>query len=340
MARKTNPKLIGGFVLGAIALVIVGALAFGGGQFLKPKAPAVLFFQGSLSGLDIGSPVTFRGVKVGTVTDMIIKYDVTKQVLRIPVRIQLDLDKFQIVSGERNPEKNINELVARGLRAQLQSVSLVTGQTGINFDFHPDTPVRLVGAEPGAKELPTIPSDIDLLKANVSGLLAKISKLPLEQISSQMLDVVQSADKMMKDVQGVVSDVGGQVKPLSASLLATSNQAGLTLKEVQSRAELREGEPMQNLNQTLADARKLVASLDRNLPQLMAAAGQTLKTTTTALNQAELTLRAAQRSISPDSPLYFELNGTLREIRSAAMQLGVLAEYLQRNPNALLTGKQ
>jgi paraquat-inducible protein B len=339
MARKTNPKLIGGFVLGAIALVIIGALAFGGGQFLKPKAPAVLFFQGSLSGLDIGSPVTFRGVKVGTVTDMIIKYDVAKQALRIPVRIELDLDKFQIVSGTRDV-KNIDALVARGLRAQLQSVSLVTGQTGINFDFHPDTPVRLLGAEPGAKELPTIPSDIDLLKANVSGLLAKISKLPLEQLSSQMLDAVQGADKLLKDLQAVVSDVGGQVKPLSDSLLATSNQAGLTLKELQSSVELREGEPMQNLNQTLADARKLVANVDRNLPQLLAAAGKVLKTTTAALDQAELTLRAAQRSISPDSSLYFELNRTLREVRSAASQLGVLAEYLQRNPNALLTGKQ
>jgi ABC-type transport system involved in resistance to organic solvents, ATPase component len=62
MARKANSKLIGGFVVGATALSIVGMIVFGGGQFLKPKENLILFFQGSLAGLDVGSPVTFRGV--------------------------------------------------------------------------------------------------------------------------------------------------------------------------------------------------------------------------------------------------------------------------------------
>ena len=66
MAKKANPKLIGGFVIGAIALAIIGVITFGGTQFLAPKDRAVLFFSGSsLSGLDVGSPVTFRGIKVG-----------------------------------------------------------------------------------------------------------------------------------------------------------------------------------------------------------------------------------------------------------------------------------
>ena len=134
MAKKANAKLIGGFVAGAIVLVIVGALAFGGAQFFAKKRAAVLFFQGSLSGVDKGSPVTFRGVKIGTVTNVSILYDVTKAVLRIPVHIEIDLEKVQIVSGQRN-ERNIKTLVERGLRAQLQSVSLVTGQTAVDFDF-------------------------------------------------------------------------------------------------------------------------------------------------------------------------------------------------------------
>src|ERR1700757_1633391 len=184
MAKKANAKLIGGFVAGAIVLVIVGALAFGGAQFFAKKRAAVLFFQGSLSGVDKGSPVTFRGVKIGTVTNVSILYDVTKAVLRIPVHIEIDLEKVQIVSGQRN-ERNIKTLVERGLRAQLQSVSLVTGQTAVDFDFRPDMPIRLVGAEPGALELPTIPSSIDILKANVTDLLAKVNKLPLDQISAQ-----------------------------------------------------------------------------------------------------------------------------------------------------------
>jgi paraquat-inducible protein B len=87
---------------------------------------------------------------------------------------------LQFVSGEHNAGKNVPELIARGLRGQLQTVSLVTGQAIIDFNFYPDTPVRLFGAEAGVMELPTIPSDIEQLKVNVTSLLAKINKLPLE----------------------------------------------------------------------------------------------------------------------------------------------------------------
>ena len=85
LAKRSNPKLIGGFVIGAIALLIAGILAFSGGQYFSRKEKGVLFFDGSLAGLDVGSPVTFRGVKVGTVTGIVIQYNVAEQLLHIPV---------------------------------------------------------------------------------------------------------------------------------------------------------------------------------------------------------------------------------------------------------------
>jgi len=339
MAKRSNPKLIGGFVIGAIALLIVGILAFGGGQFLTLKEKAVLYFQGSLAGLDVGSPVTFRGVKVGTVTGIVIQYDVQKQALLIPVFIEIDPQKFEIVSGKRST-KNIKELVARGLRAQLQTVSLVTGQASVNFDFYPDTPVRLVATESDIQELPTIPSDIDLLKATVSGVLAKISKLPLEQLIAQLDDVVRNANQALKGASTLVANVNAQVKPLSDSAISAANQASLTLQEAQKRLELREGEPMQNLNETLTDARAFMANLSGNMPQLVRAAGQVLKAANAALSQADAVLRTAQLAISPSSPVYFELVSTLREFKFAAAAVKVLAEYLQRNPSAVLTGNR
>src|SRR5262245_37728715 len=119
MAKKANPKLIGGFVIGAMALVLIGAIAFGGGKFFTPKARAVLYFSGaSLSGLDVGSPVTFRGVKIGSVTGLVIHFDVDNHTLQIPVYIEIETNKIEIVSGQRS-EKNIQVLVERGLRAQL-----------------------------------------------------------------------------------------------------------------------------------------------------------------------------------------------------------------------------
>jgi paraquat-inducible protein B len=344
MAQKTNPKLIGAFVLGAVALLIGGILIFGSGDYFAPKGKAVVFFQGSLSGLDVGSPVTFRGVKVGSVTNIVIQYDVKEQKLRIPVFIELNPQKFRIIRGVRS-ENNIKELVQRGLRAQLQVQSLVTGQTSVDFDFYPDTPIRLADVDVGVQQLPTIPSSIDVLKANIQGLLEKISKLPLEQLSDQLLKAADSANQLLKqtgtvvgDAGALVADVKAQVKPLTASVLGASDQASLMMQEARKRLELREGEPLQNLNLVLADARRMLNLLDRDLPQILGPAVQALAKTSAALDQTMALVQAAQRLISPGSPVYFQLNGALSEFRSAARAIRVFAEYIQRNPNALLLG--
>src|SRR5262245_801433 len=152
MAKRANPKLIGGFVIGAVALAVVGAIAFGGGKFLSPKATAVLFFrQSSLGGLDVGSPVTFRGVKIGSVTSLTLKYDADQKTLQIPVHIEIELDKVEVVSGHqdiKNFEARTQSLIERGLRGQLVVQSFVTGQASVDFNFRPETPITLTGAEP------------------------------------------------------------------------------------------------------------------------------------------------------------------------------------------------
>jgi paraquat-inducible protein B len=333
MAKKANPKLIGGFVIGAIALALIGAIAFGGTRFLTPRAEAVLFFpSASLSGLDVGSPVTFRGVRIGRVTGLVIHFDVDKQTLQIPVYIEIETNKIEIVSGQRNI-KNIQALVDRGLRAQLVVQSLVTGQASIEFNFRPDTPIKLVGAEPGMLELPTIPSDIDLLKANFTSVLQRISKLPLDQIATESLETVKTANQL-------VANLNAQIEPLTNDLKDVSDQATATLKEAQSRLELREGEPMQNLNEALVDAQHLIDNVDKGVAPLVAGAEKLMKTTLTTLEQAQRTLQTAQLTVSPDSTLYFELNRTLRTLQSTANSIRAFADYMQRHPNALLTGKR
>ena len=326
MAKKTNPKLIGGFVIGAIVLALVGVIAFGGSKFLTSTQKAVLYFSSSsLAGLDVGAPVTFRGVRIGSVTGVVIHYDVDKQTLRIPVYIEVELDRIQVVSGARNV-KNFQALVDRGLRGQLAVQSFVTGQASIDFNFHPGTPINLVGGEPGMIELPTIPSDIDLLKANVTSVLQKIAALPLEQIASEALATVKSAN-------GMVGNLNAQVQPLSDDLKSTLDQATLTLKEAHARLELRDGEPIQNLNNTLTDAQQLIDDLKTNV-------GPLAKNALATLTQAQHTLLAAQNTVSPDSALYFELNRTLHDVQTMSNSIRAFADYMQRHPDALLTGKR
>jgi paraquat-inducible protein B len=320
--------MIGGFVVGAIALAVLGVLAFGGTSFFHQKTQAVLYFSGSLSGLDVGSPVTFRGINVGTVTAIRIQYDVTQQSLHIPVFIEIDPSKFEITSGERK-SSNILALVRRGLRAQLEVQSLVTGQVSVDFDFHPNAPALLVGGEPGMLELPTVPSQLSQLKSSVESLLEKINKLPLDRIVDEAGSVLQSANRALNDVDT-------QVRPLSESLQGTSEQADQLLANINAQVK-----PLtESLKSTSDQADRLLSNATADLPQLIGGAKQVMKSANVALNQADQTLRTAQGAIAPTSPLYFEINGTLREIRNAAVSLRTLADYLERNPNALLTGKR
>jgi paraquat-inducible protein B len=333
MAAKSNPKVIGGFVVGAIVLLVAGVIAFGGGQYFTPKGKAVLFFQqASLSGLDIGSPLTFRGVKIGSVTDVIIQYDIDNQRLMIPVYVEMELNRIQIVSGQQNEKKNVQALIDRGLRAQLVVQSLVTGQASIDLSFHPDVPAVFVGRENRFVELPTVPSDIDMLKANLTSVLQRIAKLPLDEIGARTLATVDSTNALMQNLNAEIAGV-------ATSMRGVGDQATATLKDAQARLQLEEGEPMNNLNNTIVDAQKLVNKVNGGIDPIIADANRLTTMTLSTMDQMKVTLETARSSISPDSDLYFQLTRTLKEIQTTANTIRALADYVQRHPDALLLGK-
>jgi paraquat-inducible protein B len=333
MAAKASPKVIGGFVVGAIVLLVAGVIAFGGGQYFTPKGKAVLFFQqASLSGLDIGSPLTFRGVKIGSVTDVVIQYDIDNQRLMIPVYVEMELNRIQIISGQKNEKKNVQALIDRGLRAQLVVQSLVTGQASIDLAFHPDAPAVFVGGDKRFVELPTVPSDIDMLKANLASVLQRIAKLPLDEIGARTLDTIDSTNALMKDLN---DQIGG----VATSFKGVGDQATATLRDAQARLQLQDGEPMQNLNDTLIDARKLVNKVNGGIDPIIADANRLTTMTLATMDEMRITLETARSSISPDSDLYFQLNRTLKEIQTTASSIRALADYVQRHPDALLLGK-
>jgi paraquat-inducible protein B len=332
MAAKSNPKVIGGFVVGAIVLLVAGVIAFGGGQYFAKKGKAVLYFeQASMSGLDIGSPVTFRGVRIGAVTDINIDYDIDAQKLMIPVYVEIELDRIHIIRGKQD-SRNIPALIDRGLRAQLVIQSMVTGQASIDLSFHPGVPAVFFGEEKRYVELPTIPSNIDLLKANLADVLQRIAKLPLDEIGARTLDTIDSTNLLMKSLN---AEIGG----VATSVKGVGDQATATLKDAQDRLQLEDGEPMNNLNNTIVDAQKLVNKVNGGIDPIIADANRLTTMTLSTMDEMRLTLETARSSISPDSDLYFQLTRTLKEIQTTASSIRALADYVQRHPDALLLGK-
>ena len=183
MSQRANSKLIGLFVLGAVAILAIAAVVFGSGRFFVRNETFVCFFQDDVAGLNVGAPVTFRGVRIGSVSNIVIKYDSQSGQASIPVYLTIQPSKIVVVGDKDTPQR----LIENGLRAQLRTQSFVTGLLSINLDFEPGVPPRSTGGDMRYPEIPTVRSSIAELRSTFSDLVADFRKLPLPELVAQQI---------------------------------------------------------------------------------------------------------------------------------------------------------
>jgi phospholipid/cholesterol/gamma-HCH transport system substrate-binding protein len=341
MSKPASPKLIGAFVLGAIALIVGGVLVLGGGKFFQHHTPIVMFFEGSVAGLNVGSPVNFRGVKVGQVTNVFIRYEPDERMpVQIPVFAEFSSENVQIVGPDeenketqRATDNRLRALVDQGLRAQLALPSLVTGQATISLDFFPGSQADFSNIYPKRVEIPTVPSTLQEVQATLQQLYGKLSQLPFDQLLSDAQDVLKGANRLINDpavAQAVAnaSQAMGDVQKLSRTLDA---RVGPLLDSLQATS--------QQTNRTLIDAQQLINNLQTQADQLSSQTDKTLQATQQALTQLDRAMNSANSLIEPGSRLNYELVNALKESSAAARSLRDLADQLQRSPNSLLFGR-
>lgn len=346
MARKTNPTLIGAFVLAAAALVVLGIGFFGQGQFFSPTNKYVLYFEGALNGLSVGSPVLFRGVKVGEVTELLLHYHLAERRVDIPVYIEIDPRRIVRVGGttdEPNP-RSIKPLIDRGLRARLAMQSFVTGQLAVQLDFHPETEAKYVRGDPVLVEIPTIPSALDEITKT-------LQNLPLEELMSELRSTVQGVGDLVRSEElrsairtfdATVADVGKlarhadeRMDEVTTGVIDVLDQARVTLATAEEKITAVES----TLTAALEDYRKLAHTADENIGPLVASVQSTAESARTALEQARSTLSTLQQTVGRESELHVRLAAALEEITAAARAVRGLADYLERYPEALIKGK-
>lgn len=208
MSKKANKTIIGAFVVGAVALLVLGILTFGSGLFLKRTSKYVLFFDGSVKGLSVGAPVIFRGVNVGTVRDVSLVYDENTGAVLIPVIIEVDLSRVK-GAPQRWGYSDYRLLIGRGLQARLEIQSFFTGQLMIAFDFYPDKPSKLRGIMKEYPELPTLPISPDISKI--------LEEIPLKEISENLGDAVIGISKLVnsEDLQEGLSELKNTLKEVT-----------------------------------------------------------------------------------------------------------------------------
>ncbi len=353
MSKPVNKTMIGLFVVGAIALVVVAIGVLGSGKLFKVSTPYVMVFEGSVKGLNVGSPVVFRGVKLGMVSSIRMRADYASKTFTVLVFTDFDPSQVEIVNMDEATAKglskkdryaNMRELISRGLRAQLEMQSIVTGQLQIALDFYPDKPAVFTGIVKTVEEIPTIPTPLQQLTK-------KLESLPIEEIfnnansamagianlvqSPELKDSIANLNIALKDVQTLVRNVDAQVKPLGAGLSETIRDTQKLIKNADSQV----ASLGTNLNETIGDGRKLIRNIDGSVESIKVNLEGTLSTATAALKQAEKLLQELESTAREDSSLMYRLTETLREVEKAARSLSTLTDYLERHPEALLGGK-
>ena len=323
MSQKISPTLIGAFVVGAVALLVIGVVAFGSGQLFRKTQQFVLYFDGSVNGLHMGAPVKFKGVEIGSVKDIKLEMGLGNQVHDIPVIIEIDLKKVirRGVTIEKAMDPNtIREFVTQGLRGQLQTESLVTGVLYVALDWFPETPLRFVqpaGAHFQYEEIPTVPTELEQAHEALVRVVKKIDDIDFKRL----------IDSLAKTSDGVGQLVSVN-SPALKSILQSMDQA------------------MPQLHGAISDFRKLTTTADHNIENVSGDLHQTLTAAQSAIDQIAATMKEAQTTIvsvratvDPNSPTIYELTKSLREVSGAASSLRLLADSLDHNPQAVVLGK-
>jgi paraquat-inducible protein B len=322
---KASPRAVGAFVVGGIALLIGGIMAFGSLQFMKPHAVAILYFEEDLSGLDAGAPVTFRGVQIGEVTNIALRYNSTTKAFSSPVQIRVDPGHFQ-VEGEWPSQlgRSLPVFVQQGLRGQLASQSILTGKRLIELGFHPETPGRLLGAK-SDPEVPTIPSQLAELQAGLGGTLRKLEQTPIPELVTDLRGVVQTLGKLLQAVD-----------PASVSTVTDDASAALrTGRDVMERVGKHIDVIGPKSEAAVDHAEQFLAELQKNSGRLT----PIMSSIQRAADRADRLLADTNTVIEPGSPTHRELIGMMRDISGAARSMRVLTDDLNRDPNSLLFGK-
>ena len=342
MSKQANPTVIGGFVLGALALVVAGILIFSSAAWFKQRVAIVTYFPGSVQGLAVGAEVQFQGVRIGQVTGIKVNYVSEENGFRIPVAYDIWPDTIGVIGAgnwELDARTFAQRLVTeRGLRATLEPVSLLTGQYMVSLSLGTTGPPHYLGATDGAIEIPAVEST----RERVLGMLQNVSLDELAEeftgtlralrevlASGTIQALITHADESAEHIGKLVGTIDAEVKPLAERIDGTLGDYARLAQTLSARIDR-----LADRSEAAAAAlERLARHLDDKVDPLSASA-------TASLGQTERTLAAAQGLLAKGSDLRVGIDQLLQSATGAAKSLRNLADYLERHPEALLQGKR
>jgi len=303
MSKRASPTLVGAFVLGALVLGVASIAVFGSGRFFKRTQTVVLFYDSNVSGLNVGSPIAFRGVKLGEVTQIETTWQPAVEDFLIKVIGEIDPATIDYQAMGPAPSKAARQ-IAGALRARLETYSLVTGQLYVNLDFYPGLEPRSYGLDPDPDhiEIPTVPSNMQFFQETLRKAAATLADLPIQELVASLDSTVKGIDKLVNSEQ---------------------TKAAIA-----------------NLNESMDEIQRLVRSAEKQVAPTAASLQKTAAAAERAFEQANDAMRSVTGAVDESSPLGIQLETTLTELSDMSRSVRSLSDYLSRQPNAILLGRE
>ncbi len=332
MSKPVNPYSIGAFLVGSLVLIISAILVFGSGQLLKNKSQYVIYFDSALNGLNVGAPVKLQGVQIGMVKEISIELDQNATRISKPVIIEIDSEKvldfgghpLKVASSLEQRQKNAQQLINAGIKAQLQTQSILTGLLYVELNFYRNEPLNLTGLNyKDLPELPAVPSTADQIKNTADEIITKFRQLPIE-------DIVKDLAATLKEIREIA--VSDELKKNRAVLAKTLDETEKLVASLnQNLTPL-----LINMRGTVVDTRVMVQEFTHEMRPVLLSTERTLNTATDVLKESKQSLASVEALTASDAPLW----QSLESLRDAANSTKTLTDYLERHPDSIIYGKE
>ena len=322
MSQKPNPTSIGLFIVTGVALGVTGLLLFSSSKLFTKTRDLIVYFDGSVNGLNPGAPVKYRGVTIGSVKRVMAHFNQAAEDNAMPVIIEIEEKLIRERMGDHTEvftDRSLEARIKAGLRASLQAESLVTGVLYIEVRPNPKAPPPVFHQlEKRYPEIPTEPTQIQAMMENLASLDVKGIGTNINNLIVRVDTLVQSIH--MGDVSAGVTNTLGSLNRLLTSPDLTNSLA--------------------SVRTTLDQYRVLGEKLNAKVDPLAESITNSLAEANRTLAQLRGTAENLRSMLRPDSPLQHDLDQLLRQLAGTAESISTLVEFLKQHPNALITGRE
>jgi len=323
VSKKPNTKSIGLFIVTGLALGVIGVTLFSSLKMFSKTLDVIVYFNDSLNGLREGAPVKFRGVIIGSVKRVMVRFNQAPDDFALPVICAIEEKLVRERLGEGSAEfftsRAMEERIQAGFRASLQTESLVTGLLYIDTRFNPKAPLPVFHQlEKIYPEIPTEPTQIQQLFEN-------LASFDIKSLQTNLNGLIRRLDHTIGEFNA--SEINRGITNLLCSVNALVTSADIT-------------NALAGIRPTLDQYRELAVKVTSKIDPLSDSITNTLVEAKRALGQMRGAGENLRLMLAPDSPVRNDLELALEHLAGAAHSVSALADFLREHPNALVVGRR